>query len=227
MIKYSVIIPTLNEEKYLPPVLEHLINIDEDIEIIIADGGSIDNTVKIAERFDVKVCKSEKGKGLQLNNGAGCAKGAVLIFLHADTFLPANAFSMINEYFVARKINIAAFNMKFDKKSFLMDIYSWLTKFDSIFTTFGDQVIVIQRDFFNELNGFPNLTIFEDLELCRIARSKTKIYKLPAFVITSARRFERRGILKTQLLNGLYILQYLGGIDPNNIYKKYFRDKLQ
>jgi GT2 family glycosyltransferase len=107
-----------------------------------------------------------------------------------------------------------------------MDIYSWFTKFDSIFTTFGDQVIVIRRDFFNELNGFPNLTLFEDVELCKKARRKVKIYKLPAFVITSARRFEKRGTLKTQLLNGLYILQYLAGKDPEKIYKKYFRDKL-
>jgi rSAM/selenodomain-associated transferase 2 len=226
MSKYSVIIPTLNEEKYLLAVLEHLINIDEDIEIIIADGGSVDSTVKIAERFDVKVCRSEKGKGIQLNNGASCAKGAVLIFLHADTFLPANAFSLINEYLLVRKIDIALFNMKFDKESFLMNIYSRFTKFDSIFTTFGDQVIVIRRDFFNELNGFPNLTIFEDLELYRKARRKTKIYKLPAFVTTSARRFETIGIIKNQLLNGLYILQYFVGIDPDKIYKKYFRDKL-
>ena len=227
MSKYSVIIPTLNEEKYLPPVLEQLKSIDEDLEIIIADGGSEDNTLKIAERFNVKICKSEKGKGIQLNNGAGCATGDVLIFLHADTFLPVNAFSLINEYLLVRRVHIATFKMKFDKQSLLMDIYSWFTKFDSIFTTFGDQAIVIRRDFFNKLNGFPNLTIFEDVELCRKARSKTKIYKLPAFVTTSARRFELRGILKNQLLNGLYIIQYLVGIDPNNIYKKYFKDKLR
>ena len=226
MSKYSVIIPTLNEEKYLPPVLEHLKKFDEDLEIIIADGGSEDTTVKIAERFNVKVCRSEKGKGIQLNNGAGCAKGAVLIFLHADTFLPVNAFSLINEYLLVRKVNIAAFKMKFDKESLLMDIYSWFTNFDSIFTTFGDQVIVIRRGFFNELNGFPKLTIFEDVELLRKARKKTKVYKLPSYVTTSARRFELRGTLKNQLLNGLYILQYLAGKDPDNIYKKYFRDKL-
>ncbi|MCH8033673.1 MAG: TIGR04283 family arsenosugar biosynthesis glycosyltransferase [Bacteroidetes bacterium] len=226
MSKYSVIIPTLNEEKYLPHVLEQLKNVDEDLEIIIADGGSKDNTVKIAEKFNVEVCKSEKGKGIQLNNGAGCATGDVLIFLHADTFLPVNAFSLINEYLLVRKVDIATFKMKFDKESFLMDIYSWFTKFDSIFTSFGDQVIVIRRDFFNKLNGFPNLALFEDVELCRKARSKTKIYKLPAFVTTSARRFETGGTLKTQLLNGLYFFQYLIGIDPDNIYKKYFRDKL-
>jgi rSAM/selenodomain-associated transferase 2 len=226
MSKYSIIIPTLNEEKYLPAILEHLINFDEDIEIIIADGGSADSTVKIAEKFDVKVCMSEKGKGIQLNNGAGYAKGAVLIFLHADTFLPTNAFSLIEEYLLVRKVDIAAFKMKFDKKGFLMDIYSWFTKYDSIFTTFGDQVIVIQRDFFIELNGFPNLTIFEDFELCRKARSKTKVFKLPSFVTTSARRFEKRGVIKTQLLNGLYIFKYLAGMDTGKIYKKYFRDEL-
>ena len=226
MYKYSIIIPTLNEEKYLPPVIEHLKNIDEDLEIIIADGGSEDNTVKIAERLNVKVCKSEKGKGFQLNNGASCATGAILIFLHADTFLPVNAFSLINEYLLVRKVDIAAFKMKFDKESFLMDLYSWFTKFDSIFTTFGDQVIVIRRDFFNELSGFPNLTIFEDVELLRKARKKTKVYKLPSYVTTSARRFEKRGHLKTQCLNGLYILEYLAGVNPDNIYKKYFRDKL-
>jgi rSAM/selenodomain-associated transferase 2 len=226
MSKYSVIIPTLNEEKCLPSVLEHLNIFDEDIEIIIADGGSKDNTVKIAESFNIKVCKSEKGKGIQLNNGAGCATGGILIFLHADTLLPANAFGLINDLLLVRKVDIATFKMKFDKESFLMDMYSWFTKFDSIFTTFGDQAIVIRREFFNELNGFPNLTIFEDLELCRKARSKTKIYKLPAFVTTSARRFETIGILKNQLFNGLYILQYLVGIHPDKIYKKYFRDKL-
>jgi rSAM/selenodomain-associated transferase 2 len=226
MNKYSIIIPTLNEEKYLPYLLEHLKNMDEDIEIIIADGGSVDNTINIAERFNVKVCMSKQGKGIQLNNGAGCANGALLIFLHADTYLPENAFGFIKEYFIVRKVNIAAFKMKFDKKSFLLDIYSWFTKFDSIFTTFGDQTIVIRRDFFNELNGFPNLTIFEDVELCRKARSKTKIYKLPAFVTTSARRFETIGIVKNQLLNVFYILQYLVGIDSENIYKKYFRYKL-
>ena len=226
MYKYSIIIPTLNEEKFLPLVLEHLNKFDEDFEIIVADGGSRDDTLITAEDFNVKICKCEKGKGLQLNNGAKCSSGKVLIFLHADTFLPDDVFNLINEYMFIKNINIATFKMKFDIENYLMKVYSWFTKFDSIFTTFGDQVIVIRRDFFNELNGFPNLTIFEDVELCRKARRITKIYKLPAFVTTSARRFIRKGILKTQLLNGLYIMGYLIGVSPAKIYKKYFKEKL-
>lgn len=226
MHKYSIIIPTLNEERYLPSVLDHLINLDGDLEIIIADGGSKDNTVKVAESFNVKVCKSDKGKGIQINNGAGCATGEILIFLHADTFLPQNAFSLINEYLLVRNVTIATFKMKFDEKSFLMDLYSWFTKFDTIFTTFGDQVIVVRRSLFEELNGFPDIPLFEDVELFRKARRKTKVYKLPSYVTTSARRFKRKGILKTQLLNGLYIVEYLIGISPKNIYLKYFKEKL-
>lgn len=226
MHTYSIIIPTLNEERYLPSVLDHLINLDGDLEIIIADGGSKDNTVKVAESFNVKVCKSDKGKGIQLNNGAGCATGEILIFLHADTFLPQNAFSLINEYLLVRNVTIATFKMKFDEKSFLMDLYSWFTRFDTIFTTFGDQVIVVRRSLFEELNGFPDIPLFEDVELFRKARRKTKVYKLPSYVTTSARRFKRKGILKTQLLNGLYIVEYLIGISPKNIYLKYFKEKL-
>ena len=114
--------------------------------------------------------------------------------------------------------------MKFDSENLIMKIYSWFTRFDSIFTSFGDQVIVVRRNFFNELGGFPNLPIFEDVEFFRKARKTKTIYKLPSFATTSARRFEKRGILKTQLLNGLYILGYLAGINPDNIYSKYFKD---
>jgi rSAM/selenodomain-associated transferase 2 len=224
MYKYSIIIPTLNEEKFLPRVLTNLQKFTEELEIIISDGGSTDNTVKIAENLGDKVCCSKKGKGMQMNKAATGSNGEVLVFLHADTFLPDDAFYLINKFFFTSKIDIATFKMKFDSENFLMRIYSWFTKFDSIFTTFGDQAIVVRRSFFNELGGFPNLSIFEDVEFFRKARKTKTIFKLPSFVITSARRFEKRGILKTQLLNGFYMLGYLVGINPDNIYSKYFKD---
>jgi rSAM/selenodomain-associated transferase 2 len=226
MYKYSIIIPTLNEEKFLPLLLKQSEQFNEDFEIIIADGGSKDNTLKTADDFDVKICRGEKGKGLQLNNGAKCSSGKVLIFLHADTFLPADAFNVISEYMFISNVNIATFKMKFDTENFLMKIYSWFTKFDSIFTTFGDQVIVIRRSFFDELGGFADFPLFEDVELLRKARKETKVYKLPSYITTSGRRFVRNGIIKTQLLNGLYIMEYLLGVSPTKIYKKYFREKL-
>jgi rSAM/selenodomain-associated transferase 2 len=224
MQKYSIIIPSLNEDKFLPHVLTHLRKFTEEIEIILSDGGSTDNTIKIAEKLGVKVYSGKKGKGVQMNRAAESSNGEVLIFLHADTFLPDDAFYLINKFFFTHKTDIATFKMKFDSENILMKIYSWFTKFDSIFTTFGDQVIVVRRSFFNELGRFPNLPIFEDVEFFRKARKSKTIYKLPSFVTTSARRFTKKGILKTQLLNGIYILGYLVGVNPNKIYRKYFKD---
>lgn len=224
MHKYSIIIPSLNEEKFLPKILKHLQKFTEDFEIILSDGGSTDNTVNIAKSFGVKICLGENGKGGQLNRAAKISSGKVLIFLHADTYLPADAFYLIDKFFFNDNINIATFKMKFDSENLIMRMYSWFTKFDSIFTTFGDQAIVMKRSFFSEIGGFPNFPMFEDVEFFRRARKIKKIYKLPSFVTTSARRYERKGVVKTQLLNGFYILGYLIGINPVRIYRKYFKE---
>jgi rSAM/selenodomain-associated transferase 2 len=222
MQKFSIIIPTLNEEKFLPRVLTHLQKFSEEIEVIISDGGSTDDTIKIAEASGVKVCSGKKGRGTQMNKAVQSSNGEVLIFLHADTFLPDDALSLSNKLFFTDKIDIATFRMKFDSESFLMKIYSWFTRFDSIFTTFGDQVIIVRRSYFDEIGGFPNLPIMEDVEFLRRVRKTNAIYKLPSFATTSARRFEKRGNLKTLWLDGFYILSYLAGKSPDEIYQKYY-----
>jgi len=97
MYKYSIIIPSLNEEVFISSVLVHLQKFAEDLEIIISDGSSTDNTAKIAESLGAKVCCGKKGKGMQMNRAAKISSGEVLIFLHADTFLPDNAFNLIKK----------------------------------------------------------------------------------------------------------------------------------
>ncbi|MBU2491956.1 MAG: TIGR04283 family arsenosugar biosynthesis glycosyltransferase [Bacteroidetes bacterium] len=219
---YSVIIPTLNEEENLELLLNHLRSFDEDIEIIISDGGSRDNTIKIAESFNVKICRSSPGKGLQLNEGTKYAEGKTLIYLHADTFLPQNSFILINDFFCNSHNKIATFKLSFDTENFLMKLYCRATKFDTIFTTFGDQAIVIEKEFLKSLGGFPNIKLFEDVELFRNARKVAPIYKFPAAVITSGRRFYKKGIILTQLFNIYYFTLYLMKVNPDKIYEKYF-----
>jgi len=223
MAKYSIIIPTLNEQEFLPRVLDSLNKFDEDCEIIVADGGSKDETINIARKYGAQLCSTKKGKGFQLIKGAECSSGDIFIFLHADTFLPKNAFKLINEYMINRGYKIATFRMKFDNESILFKIYSWFTKFDSVFSTFGDQVIVITKTFYKELGGFPELPIFEDVELLRKARKKTRIVKFPASVTTSARRFRKKGVVITQILNAIYLLWYFMSNKSDRIYNKYFQ----
>lgn len=225
MTLYSIIIPTLNEEENIGKVLQHLNLFNEDIEIIIADGGSTDNTINIAESFNIKICKSPPGKGIQLNEGTKYANGKILIYLHADTFLPQNAFNLIKDYFTKDEVKIATFALNFDSNKLLMKLYSRFTKFDSMFTTFGDQAIVVKKDFLKSAGGFPQIKIFEDVEFFRVVRRKTKIYKLPAVVVTSSRRFYKKGIISTQLLNIYFFILYLLKVHPDKIYKKYFYDK--
>ncbi len=222
MEKYSIIIPVLNEEENLPKLFKHLKNFKENFEIILVDGGSNDNSIEIIKGQDVKYFKSEKGRGRQLNLGAENASGEILIFLHADTFLPSNTFTLLSNEFNSSDAQVATFSLKFDVDCKILKFYEKFSRVDSIFTCFGDQVIIVQKEFFNKIGKFPNYSIMEDVDFLRRARRSTKIKKLNASVITSSRRFLKKGKIKTQLLNGWYILQYLIGVDPDRIYTKYF-----
>jgi predicted glycosyltransferase involved in capsule biosynthesis len=103
----------------------------------------------------------------------------------------------------------------------MLSLYSKLTSIDSVFTRFGDQCIVVRKDFLNRLNGFNDWPLFEDVDLLRRARRLTRIYSLPARVTTSSRRFIKEGFIRQQLLNGLRIFQFLSGVPPYKIAGKY------
>jgi len=221
--RYSIIIPFLNEEHFLSKSLNHLKKFTERFEILAVDGDSKDNSVKICENFGVKVLQSEPSRGTQLNVGASNSTGEILIFLHADTFLPLNTFDLLRNFFANEKNQIATFRLGFDKKNLILKLYTLFTTFDSVFTTFGDQAICVRRSFFNEIGKFPEHPIFEDVSLLRKARKQTKIKKFPASVTSSARRFEEKGIVKTQLITLSCFVKYFMGKSTTEIYQDYYR----
>lgn len=225
MLNISVIIPTLNEEKFLANLLTQLKQFDGNLEIIISDGNSKDGTLEIAESFNVKIVNGKKGRGEQLNRDVNAAGGDILIFLHADTLLPGNAFELIQNHFQNDDNHIATYKLGFDRETILYRFYAYLTKFDSIFTTFGDQVIIVRKEFFETLGRFPNNAIFEDAAFFRKARKQTGIAKLPVSVITSARRFDKKGAIKTQLISAFYFVLYFFGVDTSKIYNRYYNEK--
>lgn len=169
--------------------------------------------------------RAPRGRGTQCNGGARHATGALLLFLHDDSSLPPAAPALIAEAFADPAVAIACFRLRFDRRHWLLAFYGWCSRFDSLFTTFGDQGILIRRQLFEDLGGFPDWPLFEDVELTRRARRLTRIHKLPASVTTSAVRFLRHGMLRQQLRNAWLMLRYLLGASPEALRASYERDR--
>ncbi len=219
--RYSIIIPTLNEEKNIEATLRSVKNQKVEAQIIVVDGGSTDQTVALARIENTLLITGAKGRGKQCNTGAHKATGELLIFLHADTTLPDNAFKLIEQYFSKEDVQIGRFRLQFDSSHLLLRLFAACSRYDSILTSFGDQCIIIRKTFFDRIGGFPDWPLFEDVHLFRQARHQTKIHSLPAKVITSGRRFYKYGIVRCQLFNGWLIVQYLLGVAPERLAQYY------
>ncbi|NBC48920.1 MAG: glycosyltransferase [Gammaproteobacteria bacterium] len=164
-----------------------------------------------------------RGRGTQCNAGAKRATGELLLFLHDDTQLPDAAGSIIARAFESGETEIACFQLAFDSPHPLLRFYASFSAIDSFLTSFGDQGILIRRELFDRLGGFPDWPLFEDVELLRRARRQTRVRKLPAAVTTSAVRFIDRGIVRQQLLNAELMLRFAFGADPESLRRRYER----
>jgi rSAM/selenodomain-associated transferase 2 len=214
-MNFSIIIPTLNEEKTIEPCLSALQPLRSNCEIIIVDGGSTDNTIVIARSLADKVVSSDKGRARQMNNGARYASGNVLIFLHADTSLPENALQLIQQ-----KLNSSRkwgrFDIQLSGKHFMLKVIAqmmnWRSRLTGIAT--GDQVIFVTRQAFEKAGQYPEINLMEDIAICKALRKISPPICLKAKVISSGRRWERYGIYKTILLMWNIRLRYFFGADP-------------
>jgi rSAM/selenodomain-associated transferase 2 len=214
-MNFSIIIPTLNEEKTIESCLSALQPLRSNCEIIIVDGGSIDNTRVIAGTLADKVVSSDKGRARQMNNGARYASGNVLIFLHADTSLPENALQLIQQ-----KLNSSRkwgrFDIQLSGKHFMLKVIAqmmnWRSRLTGIAT--GDQVIFVTRLAFEKAGQYPEINLMEDIAICKALKKISPPICLKAKVISSGRRWERYGIYKTILLMWNIRLRYFFGADP-------------
>ena len=218
---FSVIIPTINEELFIGGCIDRVRAINPGVEIIIADGGSTDRTLQIAKEKRVILCKSQLGRGQQNNNGASIATGEILVFLHADTTLPDGAFEKLGNICSDEEINIGTFYVTFDVEHWFFYILKLFARLDPGFFRFGDQCFVIRKSFFEVLGGFSHQSLFEDFDLIRRARKISKIQRFPMSVKTSSRRFLLNGVLRQQMVNTFYTIQYLLGVSPERLAQKY------
>ena len=211
----SVIIPTLNEAKHLPGTLQNL-DASQPTEIIVADGGSRDDTPRIAEAHGARVVTCTPNRARQMNAGAATARGEALLFLHADTRLPSTACRDLLAAFRSPTIVGGAFRFA------IADPFPgrWLIEITANLRSrlwwmpYGDQALFVRRWAFDELGGFPDLPIMEDYQFVRRLRDIGRLALLDAAVLTSGRRWQRLGCLRATLMNELVILGYHCGVSP-------------
>ncbi len=218
--RLCVIIPALDEADFIGKTLERVRTALPHARAIVADGGSADRTISVATDAGALAISSERGRGIQCRAGAAHARADWLLFLHADTLLPPDAGRIVADFADDSAHQIATFGVCFEGCR-PQTLLARLARFDSVFTRFGDQGILVRRSFYQEIGGFPPWPLFEDVALLQQARKRTRIHWLPATVITSSRRFRRRGLLRQNFLNAGLLLRYLAGASPFALAARY------
>ncbi len=222
----SIIIPALNEAENLARLLPHLQAVCPQAEVIVVDGGSGDDTQEVVRRFPrVKYVVSEQGRATQMNAGARKARGEVLLFLHADTLLPPGAQMAVRKALTDPGVVYGRFNVRFDSHRPIFRIIAGMmdlrSRLSGIFT--GDQAIFVRRAIFEALGGYPDIPLMEDVELTRRLKLVARRACLRLPVITSARKWERDGILRTILLMWRLRLFYYVGVKPARLHGWYYQ----
>jgi rSAM/selenodomain-associated transferase 2 len=223
--KISIIVPTLNEEKDIKVAITSTES-GKDIEVIVVDGGSQDNTVDITQRLGIKFVFSSPGRACQMNVGALLATGNILLFLHADTILPLQFDDMVRDALEEPGVVAGAFNLRIDSSQLGLRLVEWGVRIRSHFFNlpYGDQAIFIKREVFEQVGGFPELPIMEDFEMMRRLQRIGRITIVQGAVLTSARRWLQKGVFKTTLINQIAIIAYFIGVSPTLI-RYWYRGK--
>ena len=228
----SVIIPTLNEERTIVATLARTASLGFD-ELIVVDGESTDETPALLESYRLKTQSSAlspvhwvtapAGRARQMNEGAKASRGEVLLFLHADTQLPRDATTVINRALADRRMVGGRFDVRFDRPSMWGTIISktmnWRSRLSSLAT--GDQALFVRRPIFEQMGGFADMPLMEDIEFSGRLKQAGATAALTETVTTSFRRWEQQGPLRTILLMWTLRFLYWIGISPSHLVKWY------
>jgi len=218
-MKLSIIVPALNEAAVIAAALGALAPLRaRGHEVIVSDGGSKDATRELAARVADKVIVAPRGRATQMNAGAGEATGDALVFLHADTRLPPGADELIFQALEKQTwgrfdVQIEADHAMLRVVAFAMNLRSRLSGIAT-----GDQAIFVRRDAFP---GFPQIALMEDIEFSRRMKRQSRPACIRAQAVTSGRRWERHGVLRTMLLMWRLRLAYFFGAAPDELARRY------
>ncbi len=218
----SVIVPTLDEARYLPRALSNAVSVSG-VEVIVADGGSTDATTDIAEEAGCRVLRCAARRARQVNAGAEAARGDILLFLHADSRLPEGFAEAVHEALNRPRVAAGAFRLRIDGPERALRLMEWGVRVRSrLFQMpYGDQALFMKAERFRAVGGFPDVPIMDDFMLVRRLRRLGRIVVLPDPVVTSARRWHALGPWRTMWINQKVILGYCFGVSPERLAEWY------
>ncbi len=219
---FSIIIPALNEAASIQGCLLALQPLRDHAEIIVVDGGSCDNTIELAAAYADKILSSDLGRARQMNQGAKQATGDILVFLHADTELPEQALSLIEQVISIEQV-WGRFDIQLRGESVMLTIIAFMMNWRSRLTGIatGDQVLFVRKTAFTAVGGYPDISLMEDIALSGALKKISSPVCLTAKVKSSARRWQQYGIYKTILLMWSLRLRYWLGADPHYLAELY------
>ena len=221
----SVIVPVLDDADHLERLLPRLWSECRDAEIIVVDGGSQDRTALVARAWPhARYLVSERGRARQMNAGARAARGDVLLFLHADTQIPAGGPAAIARALDDPAVAGGRFDVSFTSPRLAFRVIAafmnWRSRLTGIAT--GDQAIFVRRSVFDALGGYRDIPLMEDVELSARLRRCGRTQCLHLRVTTSARKWEHDGIVQTIVLMWTLRLLYFVGVDPARLHRWYY-----
>jgi len=220
----SVIIPALNEEDRIAATLQRLqVMRSRGNEVILVDGGSTDSTTRLAAPLVDKIVRSEPGRALQMNTGAEQASGEILWFLHADTLARKNSDLLIHHAVLKMTHRWGYFHVRLSGRHPLLRMVETGMNLRTCLTAIatGDQGIFVTKDLYQTAGGFAKLPLMEDIELCQRLKRRHHPARISTPLVTSSRRWEQRGILRTILLMWRLRLAWFFGASPENLARLY------
>ena len=222
MRRLSIVIPVLDEAPIIIGALQALAPLRRrGAEVIVVDGGSGDGTPELAGSLADRVIAAPRGRGAPLNAGAALATGDALVFLHADTALPQDADRLIDGALKRRAWG--RFDLRIAGRHPLLAVVArminWRSRLTGIAT--GDQAIFVSREAFAAVGGFPELPLMEDIAISRRLKRLCRPFCIAAPVVTSGRRWDHYGVMRTVLLMWRLRLAYYFGVEPARLALRY------